>query len=390
MTFLYPRTNSPQKNQNSKPKVIFLIWALAVGGAERFLLNLVQRFPQERFLIKVVCISHKGVWAKLLEEAGIELLTVHKRKWLDLMVLPRLISIFRKERPDIVNTHLWTADLWGRLAAILTGVPYIIVTEQNVDVWKRWYHKMIDKFLFIWTDRVICVSEMVQAFYRDHLHVPQNKLQIIPNAIDLSDFDQSPSSLLARGTRDCHPGKFLFVCVARLVKQKAHEILLYSTNILVGQGFEDFHVLIVGDGELRAHLEKLKDSLSLSEWVSFLGIRTDIQSILSSCDAFILSSNYEGLPLSILEAMAAQIPVIATDVGGNSQVVRNDLNGYLVPPKNPGAFALAMSRLLQDKSKARLMGQAGRKIVETEYNMDISVQATEALFQQCLISNHTL
>jgi glycosyltransferase involved in cell wall biosynthesis len=233
---------------------------------------------------------------------------------------------------------------------------------------------------------VICVSDMVLAFYRDVMRVSHHKLRMIPNSIDISEFERTGSAPCADGTRNQHPEKFLFVCIARLVPQKAHEVLLSATDLLVKRGYTDFHVLIVGNGELRSPLEKLRDSLSLSEWVSFLGIRSDIHNILLSCDAFVLSSDYEGLPLSILEAMAAQLPVVATDVGGNSQVVKNKMSGYLVPSQNPDALAVAMAKVLQDPAHAKLMGQAGKRIVETEYDINVAVQATSNLFQSCLDS----
>ncbi len=376
--------DSAPNGRRRRHKLLFFIWALEVGGAERFLVELVQGLPKTHFEVKVVCIARKGIWAHSLERDGIEVSCLNKRTGFHPTILPRLMSLIRREKPDLVNTYLWTADLWARLAAILTHVPCILVTEQNVDVWKRWYHRWIDRLLFLYTDYVICVSDQVADFYRREFRLPSRKLRIIPNAISLSPFSREPYSLVFRESLDDDTSHFLYACIARLHPQKGHEVLLQAVRLLLNQGYTSFSVLLVGEGPLTDRLRELAASMGLDPWVTFLGVRQDIPRILRHVDAFVLPSLYEGLPLSVIEAMAAELPVIATRVGGTSQIVRDGHTGLLVPPNDPSSLANAMRTLLLNSAAAKRMGRNGRFLVHQFYSIESAAQATEDLFSFCV------
>lgn len=365
-------------------KIFFLIWALEVGGAERLLVKLVQNIPRDKYDVTVVCLSREGVWAREVMDSGIRGICLNKKTGFDLLILPRLIGLFRRERPDIVNTYLWTADLWGRLAAVIAGVKHIIVTEQNVDLWKKWYHVIIDKILFRWTEKVICVSHEVVKFYHDSFDVPKHKLVMIPNAIDVMLFDRECAPTGLRAVLGIGENEFVFVCAARLHPQKRHEVLIDAVNKMRERGTSSFRLLLVGEGERRQELDSLVQREGLQEVVHFLGLRQDIPDILLQVNGFVLSSDYEGLSLAILEAMAARLPVVATSVGGNPQIIQDGINGYLVPPRDSSALADAMGRLVEDRNRARLMGCRGRKQVEEIYEIKAVTRQTLDLFKECV------
>ena len=363
-------------------KIVFITWALEVGGAERFLVKLVQNIPQDRYSIQVVCVTRKGVWAEELETRGINVISMDKRVGIDIGVLFRLVYYLKKEKPDIVNTSIWTADLWGRMAAILAGVRHIIVTEQNVDIWKRWYHKIIDQILFKWTDYVLCVSDDVATFYHDNFGIPYSKLRMIPNAVDLDLFDKCITNSNFHVSLGINEKDFIFVCPARLHPQKAHHILIQAVYELFLNGHRGFKVLLIGEGERKQELQQLVVAKGLEEIVLFLGLRQDVPDILLQADAFVLSSDYEGLSLAVLEGMAARLPIIATRVGGNAQLVENGVSGYLVPPQDFLAFSNAMLMVLQDKNKAEAMGINGRSLVEKKYQIKIVASQVLKLFEE--------
>jgi glycosyltransferase involved in cell wall biosynthesis len=364
------------RSDPSPKKILFCVWALEAGGAERFLVELSRRAPRERFEAKVVCLTRPGVWAHEVEASGIPVICLEKRVGFDPWILPRLVRLFRRERPGIVNTHLWTADLWARLAALLARVPRIVVTEQNVDQWKGALHRAIDRILFLGTDLVICVSEEVRGFYRD-LGVPESRMRVVPNAIDLAPF----ASVSPAPSRE---GAFVFLCVGRLHPQKGHGVLLEATRRLLDSGERDFRVLLAGDGALRGDILAHAEGLGLGEHVELLGFRSDVPALLANADAMILPSLYEGLPLSVLEAMAAGRPVIATRVGGNAGVLEDGVHGLLVPPNDVPALASAMHALLRDRSAGRTMGERGRARVAERYDIEVVAAKTYALFEECL------
>jgi glycosyltransferase involved in cell wall biosynthesis len=348
------------------------------------LIALLKAIPRDTYDISVVTLKAKGVYAWELEEAGIPVHCLGKAHKIDPTAFIRLLIFLRRERPDLLNTHLWTADFWGRLAAILCGVRRIVVTEQNVDVWKSRTRRLVDRALFVFTDAVICVGEEVQKFYVREVGVPAEKTVVIPNGIDLSRFAGHASPGTVRGKHGLGPEEFLFACAARLHPQKAHPVLFEAVRLLREQGAPAFRVLLVGDGPQRPALEELAGRLGVLREVVFLGARTDVPQILADADGFVLSSDYEGTSLAILEAMAASLPIVATDVGANSSVVGDGVAGFIVPPQEPGALADAMLRLLRDREAARAMGKRGREVVRARYSIESATRATLGLFDRLL------
>ncbi len=366
-----------------KPRLCFAIWSFGVGGAERMLIGLLKAIPRDRYDVTVVTMKSKGVYACELEQAGIPVHCLGKAHKVDPVAFLRLVGFLRRARPDLLNTHLWTADLWGRLAGLLCGVRRIVVTEQNVDVWKSRARRLVDRALFAFTDAVICVGDEVRDFYVREVGVPADRTIVIPNAIDPSRLAVPPGAV--RAGSGIGSGEFVFVCAARLHPQKAHAVLLGAVRQLRDQSAPPFRVLLVGDGPQRGPLEELASRLGVRREIVFLGARTDVPQILAESDAFVLSSDYEGTSLAILEAMSAALPVVATDVGANRSVVEEGAAGLIVPPRDPAALATAMMRLLTDRVAAREMGRRGREVVRTRYSIESAAHATLALFDRLLL-----
>ena len=166
--------------------------------------------------------------------------------------------------------------------------------------------------------------------------------------------------------------------------QKAHQILIEASNLLVAKGHNNFHVLLVGDGDRKDELRQLVESKGLSKHIHFLGLRQDIPELLLQCDSFLLSSDYEGLSLAILEGMAAGLPIVATKVGGNPQLIQDGVSGYLVPPQVPDSLADAMQKVMDDKKSSINMGKKGRSIVEETYSIETVAIQTVELFETCM------
>lgn len=373
--------------RSERPRLCFAIWSFGVGGAERMLIALLKAIPRDAYDLSVVTLKSKGVYAWELEEAGIPVHSLGKARKVDPTAFVRLVTFLRRERPDLLNTHLWTADLWGRLAAILCGVRRIVVTEHNVDVWKSRARRFIDRALFAFTDAAICVGDEVQEFYVREVGVPAEKTVVIPNAIDLSRFAGPSRPGTVRTACGLGAEEFLFACAARLHPQKAHPVLFEAVRLLRKQGAPPFRVLLVGDGPQRAALEELAGRLGLLSEVVFLGARTDVPQILADADAFALSSDYEGTSIAILEAMAASLPIVATDVGANRSVVGDGVAGLIVPPGDPAALAAAMMRLLTDPEAARAMGRRGREVVRARHSIESATRATLELFDRLLLTS---
>jgi glycosyltransferase involved in cell wall biosynthesis len=205
--------------------------------------------------------------------------------------------------------------------------------------------------------------------------VPRRKVLVIPNGIDLSRFPAPPGRRPAAVRRAIH--------VARLHPVKDQTTLLHAVR-QVADAEPDFRLDIVGDGPAWDELAALHEKLALERHVRFLGFRGDVREMLGGADLFVLSSVSEGISLTLLEAMAAGLPVVATDVGGNREVVAHRETGLLVPPRSPEALAAAMLRLVRDPATARRMGAAGRERVEKQFDLRRVVQTYERLYLSLL------
>ncbi|MFH0926890.1 MAG: glycosyltransferase, partial [bacterium] len=175
-------------------KVLFIIWSLEKGGAERFLASLLENIDLDKIEPTLCCLNWKGEWASVVEGQGIKIFELNKNSGFDLRAFIRLIKIVHEGNYTIVNTHLWTADVLGRLAAFICRVPIVISTAQNVDIWKKWWHRLIDKILSYRTDKIIAVSEAVKDYYHKKVGIRDKKIMVIPNAIDIDKYEKNQDS----------------------------------------------------------------------------------------------------------------------------------------------------------------------------------------------------
>jgi glycosyltransferase involved in cell wall biosynthesis len=281
----------------------------------------------------------------------------------------------RARQPDVFHAHLtWPlACKFGLVGAILARVPAIVATVQLYLEFPLGASIFVQQRLLVaGVGRYIAVSQEVAQRLIRKLHWPTQKIQVIHNCVSpVSEYKaQSPIE---------RTGRPIVLTVARLDEQKGHRYLLEAAAQVPEAQF-----VLAGDGPLRASLEAQARSLGVEERVKFLGYRTDIADLLAGCDVFVLPSLYEGLPLSILEAMSAGKPVIATHIGGTDEAVIAGETGLLVPPANPTALATAIRSVLTDRPLAQRLASAGRARVEQEFSAAKMVQQVIAVYDELL------
>lgn len=363
--------------------LLYVIWGLEVGGAEKVVELLATHCDRRSYRPLVACLHRLGPLADRLRRQGIPVFCLGKRRGLDLRVLPKLIHLMRRERVEIVHTHLWTANLWGRLAAWLAGVPVIIATEHNVDTWKRPIHFLCDRLLSRVSATIVCVSESVQAFYQRHLPSVNGKLVTIYNGIEPArDRSPSPSPRPLAPAEGEWAGRFpLLAVIGRLVPAKGHQDCVDAVAMLRDR-YPSLVTLFVGDGPLRRPLQEQIDRAGLRDAIRLTGVRSDIPALLNHIHLLLLPSTREGLPMVALEAMAAGVPVIATAVGGTPEAVVDGETGVLVPPHDPVALAGAIDRVLQDPARYACLSAQARRWVEERFTVARMVAHTEALYRR--------
>ena len=359
--------------------VLYVIWSLQMGGAERVVADLARSLDRRLFRPLVCCLNFKGGLAGPLEAEGVPVFALDKRPRLDLRVLVRLVRLMRRERVDVVHTHLWTSSFWGRLAGAVARVPVVVITEHNLDTWRRAPHLLADRLLGRVTDDWVFVSREVEAFYRARLALPAGRGHVVHNGVDLVPFERRPDPAEARARMGLPAGAPVAGVVGRLEARKGHRFFLEAMRRVVDR-LPGAMGLIVGEGKEKEALLAQRDALGLHDAVRIVGYWPDLAEALAALDVFVLPSLMEGHPLAILEAMAAGKPVVATDVGGNAEAVEPDSTGLLVPPADPEALAGAIVSLLDAPERARQLGAAGRRSLDRRFSLGAAVRANEEVY----------
>jgi glycosyltransferase involved in cell wall biosynthesis len=351
-----------------------------LGGSEEAALHLMGSLDRARW--EPVLLYHADPGVARLAEAAVHLgvrtvalprVDANHRS----TALPSLWRAIRDERPTIFHAHLsWPlACKFGVLAAWLARVPGMVATAHlYVELRTRWRPPLMFRPL----RRVMAVSNEVKARYARELQVPMHRLAVVRNGIRVPPSVRPPDPVLraelVRGRPD-----YVVLTPARLHDQKGHAFLLEAAARVPDATF-----VLAGDGPLRADLEARAAELGVAERCVFLGQRTDVPDLLAAADLFVLPSLYEGLPISVLEAMAARRPVVATAIGGTDEAVMHEATGLLVPPRDAPALASAIRRLRADPALAHRLAVAGRERVEREFSSEAMARNVMRVYDEVL------
>lgn len=367
-------------------RILQIIPTLDRSGAEKQLTLLATGLDRTEFDVHVCALTRGGPLAEDLERAGVPLTTIGKRGKLDPFAFRRLWKHIADLKPDLVQTWLFAANSYGRVAASWAGVKHILASERCVDPWKRWHELAIDRRLARRTQRIIVNSSGVRDFYVQH-GLPADKFTLIPNGITprpASEIVPDPSDR-ARLCEELGLPKdvHLIAAVGRLWPQKRIKDLIWAADLLKVIR-PDVHLLIIGDGPQRPQLERYRRLVEIEDHVHFLGLRNDVPRILPHCLCLWLASEYEGLPNVVMEAMESALPVVASDISGNRDLVVPDVTGYLFPLGDRAALARCTQRLADDRSLRDRQGAAGRERIVMEYGVQQMVDRFAGLYREVL------
>jgi glycosyltransferase involved in cell wall biosynthesis len=363
-------------------RVLYLSHAFHVGGAEEMVLNLVRRLP-ERFEPHVCCIHSAGPIGEEIQRTGVPFtvlgLTPGIRRPFDVL---RLREHLVRTAPTIVHTFLLTASLYGRCAAILARVPIVIGTEVNIYERKRRHHIAAERLLMAGTDHVVVSANSVRDFYIEQVQAPPERVSVIYNAVDWSQLDATATRAELLASLGVPPDAVVVTIIARLTEQKAHRVLFDA--LATTSGLEHTHLLVVGGGELAGELPRRAVEQHIASRVHFLGARRDLGNLVGATDVFVMPSLWEGLPLSMVLAMGAGLPVVATRVAGIPEVVRHNETGLLVEPGQSQPLGAALAALVADADLRRRLGSAARDYVRPRFGADKYVQSVVDLYDRLL------
>jgi len=365
-----------------KPKLLVAITLAEVGGAQTCVAQLLPALV-ERFDVVVAAHGDGPLRAAALEAGARWVSLRNVRRAVgprDVLGLVELIRLIRRERPAIVHAHSSKAGILARVAAAACRIPCRVFTAHGwafkADAgWKAKVFLWADRLVAPLTSTVVCVSETERRVGIVARTCRADRTVVIPNAVD---------ARLHEPGRRAERLRPLLVSVGRLKSPKDFHTLLNALGRLHGV---EYDALIVGDGPDRPELATLLEQLGLGDRVRLCGERDDIPELLASADCFVLASRSEGLPMSILEAMAAGLPVVASDVGGVAELVDDGVTGLLVAPRDADRLAEALRRVLADVDLRRRLGAAGRRRVEERFGLERFRAAHVALYDELLAAS---
>ena len=361
-------------------RVMHVVPDLRIGGAERHVATLMPALDRTRFAPSVVCIGEPGTLFDDLVAGGVPAVALRRSRRDAPRALWDLMRHMRTERPDIVLTRGYNADVLGRLAAVLAGVPHRAVWIHHVaDVDDRPRpRRVVDRLLDSRTDRYLGVAYAQTPFLTETLGHPAEKVVVVRNGVEVDAF--TDLSAVARepvavpGVDGFGP---VMGTVSAMRPEKDHETFLRAAAA-VAVDIPDLRVLVVGDGPERERSQALARQLGIAHRTAFVGATTDVPGMLAAMDVFVLSSDaVECLPMALLEAMASGLPAVCTDIGGLREMVEEGVTGHLVPVRRPDALAAAVARLVTDPDRARAMGAAARARARAQFDRSVMVQATQ-------------
>ena len=341
-------------------RLALVIPTMDQGGAEKQLCLLAENLPRDQFDVRVYLLTHDGPLSARLRQAGIDVVLIGKRFKVDPTALLRLRKEFKEFQPDIVHTWLFAANSFGRVAAKMASVPRIMASERCVDLWKTAAHFFIDRYLARFTQSITVNSAGIQDFYTAN-GIPASKFRVIHNGIMPNQIDPI-DAVTARERLEIVGDRRLILAVGRLWPQKRYRDLIWSAELLATMR-GDTTLVIIGDGPQSAELLRHRDALSTPLHVRFAGHRSDVAQLLPHADVFWIGSEYEGQSNSVIEAMQSGVPVVASNIPGNRDLVLPGETGFIVGLGDTADFARQTHKLLESPELARQMGEAAQSSV---------------------------
>ncbi len=353
-------------------KVCHILFGLDIGGIETLAVKLVNRMDRSRFEQSIVCLTEQDELASEIEPGAARRFHLRRKEGHDLALLPRVARLLGEIRPDVIHTRNWSTFLEGILPSLLVGIQGRVhsfdgLNADNLGPEPR-RRIIAQRLLMPFVDQVVARSEAMRDAMCEQLRLSPDRVRLIADGIDLERFDRPVDKDAVRARFGLSADDVVVGIVARLDPVKDHRTL-FRALALAHSREPALKLLIVGGGPLEDELRREAAGSPLRESIVFTGPQLDVPSLYGVMDIYAQPSLYEGVSGSILEAMAARLPVISTRVGGTVDIVREGQNGFLVEPGDEGALAAHVLKLVGDRALARTLGDSGRRLVEERFSL---------------------
>ena len=365
--------------------VLFLFTSLPVGGAENLLLSVI-KLVDKRYVTPVVCcISNKGQIGEEIEKLEVPVIVLNKLKkgGFDYKIITILKSLIHEHNIKLVHTNLYHANLYGRIAAYMCNIPTVASVYNTYGSKPSWHKRFVNRILSPLCKSIIVVSKEIRDDITKWDGVPFEKVKIFPSAVDFSMSESDLSIKEAKAKLGIDNSVFVVGTIGRLEEQKGHIYLISAINLLLKKG-KNIELILVGDGRLRGQLEQQAHDLEIFNKVHFLGTRRDLKDLYRAMNVFVMSSLWDGLSLVLLSAMAAKVPILATDVGNAAELIGDDEFGGLVNSADASALSSSLVDFIDNPSSYKGMINKSNIMVRARYGEETFVYSLIDLFSSIL------
>lgn len=368
-------------------RVLHVLLSLEPGGLENGVVNVINRLDRDRFASSVCCLKHAGEFARRIEDPRVDIHELHWRGGNDPRLALRLAGLLRRTRPDIVHTRNAEPFFYGFAGAKLARAQALVHSEHGRKFDDRPARFAVQRWMSRHTDAIFAVSGQLKSDLVRHIGIPEAAVEVLHNGVDLSRFDTAarasasaparPREALRRewGVPD---GALVVGSVGRLVAVKNYALLLRA----VASSGLDLHLVLAGEGPERPALTALAASLGIASRVHLLGHSNDVDRVLGAFDVFVLPSFSEGMSNTLLEAMAAGVPPVASDVGGNGEIVRDGVDGRLFPSDDEPALRACLVALCRGDAERARLAAAARERVLSSFDIRQMIERYEQLYER--------
>ena len=374
-------------SSNKKINLLWLVDHLGysgfIHGAGKYYLNTLPFMDSTSFNTFLYVLRSRDNLTRQFEDKGINIHHLGRSK-LDPFTLLDIIKVVKKENIQLIHCHGYGSANFGRLVKLFTNVRVVIHAHDD-DRNYPWHQNISDLLLKNFNDKAIAVSEGVKESSIKKRRIPSERISVMHNGIPLEEFKTFTLDEISKEKKNMgiNFNAKVIGTIAKLREEKGTEFFIKSAPNIIKE-FPDTVFLIVGDGPLRTKLEELSKSLSIDEKVIFAGFRENIPIILSLIDIVVIPSLTEGSPLALLEAMAMSKPIVATNVGGMQEILKDNENGLFVPPQDPGALSDKISFLLKNEDEAKSLG-ARAKEDSSKYDIRLHVKKLDGIYKELLL-----
>jgi len=356
--------------------VLHLALNSSIGGTERMVLSLAGHLNKDLFQSLICTLVGDGTLIAEARRCGIPAVDLRMRGAFDIRIIGKLKRLIKRERVDILHTYLYHANILGRFIGRWFAVPAVISTQRSTDNWRAFHHRVIDRWTAGMADVIVSNSLAGKRRLVQTENIPEDKIKVIYNGIEVDAAGAGARGAALKKSLGIEHGTRVIMSVANLKQSKGLAYLIRAMPHVL-RFYPDTRLVIVGYGPLRAELEALSRAVGVADTVIFAGYQSDAVGHIAFCDIFVLPSLWEGTPVALMEAMALGKPVVASDVGGVSEIVDHFHTGFLVPPEDAVWISEAVLTLLSNPHLSRKLGRKAREKIEKDFPLHTMVRETE-------------